>query len=164
MKDAFHIVRAYEIKIDSRKKNCKKASGLICSTISLATNVANVYSNIPDISTGALETHANIEKMAEGFMKIFVNAKVNQPKAIYIENNCFSPGKVADLHANGVSPASLVFGISCVALKKEQQVHTIHCTAHSLGDCQIASSNRTVVIMPSFWKPKRVNESRSMNN
>ena len=27
MKEAFHIVRAYEIKIDMRKKNCKKLLG-----------------------------------------------------------------------------------------------------------------------------------------
>ena len=104
MKDAFHIVRAYQIKIDSRKKKCKKASGLIRSTISLVTNVANVCSNILDISARASESDANLEKMAEGFMVIFGNAKVNQPKAIYIDHNCFSPGKVADLHANGVSP------------------------------------------------------------
>ena len=88
-------------------------------------------------------------------MNTFENAEVNQPKAIYTDHNCFATGKVAYRLANWASQVRLVSGISCVALNKEQLVHTIHCTAHSLGDCQTASSNRTVVIMPYFWKPKK---------
>ena len=51
----------------------------------------------------SLRKRCKSKKMAEGFMNIFGNAQVNQPKAIYIDYNCLSPGKLADLLANSLT-------------------------------------------------------------
>ena len=81
-------------------------------------------------------------------MNRFWNTTVNQPKAFYTDHNFCAPGKVAYLLANWAWHVRLEFGISIVALNKEQLVHTIHCTTLSLEECQIASSNMTVMIIP----------------
>ena len=95
------------------------------------------------------------------YMNRFGNTTVNQPKAFYTDHNFCAPSKVAYLLANWACHVRLVFGISCVALNKERLVHTIHCTPHSWEECQIASSNGKVVIMP-FLENKLYCRSRPL--
>ena len=78
------------LKIDSTKKVCKKLQGSAANTASWATNVGNESGEIVVSVLTESEGSESLQRMAEGLVRRYEQARQEPPQLLYTDRDCCS--------------------------------------------------------------------------